>query len=187
MNPVSLNITLRDLIDQCDEGDVIAALDRKANSTDGPTTQERYSAVIDELWHLPPTKPGLPIFLDHHWDEDYVTYIDVALWNTAWTPAPPGGDPHCEAHSQVLGMGLTPWSELIDAAIYVSDLDVIHDLCPTLPDVLAEVLWELTFYGWSDADVQATREGIVKSMDEYRKDHDELPRHLADGDEREPA
>lgn len=185
MNPVSLNITLRGLLEECDPAAVLERLCRKhlAEHDNMP-----YAAAMAELLALPPTKPGLPILLSsYHDDDDDAPYIDVALWNTAWTPAPPGGDPHCEAHSQVLGMGLTSWVELIDAAIYASDLGAVLRLCPTLPDVLAEVLWELTFYGWSDVDVQATREDIVKSMDEYRKDHDELPRHLVDGDEREPA
>ena len=179
-----LNLTLRDLIDECDELDVIDALIAKDPATTGDG--EGYSRVIDELWHLPPTPPLYPILLSVYNESDHQKheeYIDVGLWNPGYVPPPEGLAPEyglrgtepsighynaeADIHQKHFGMGLTPWAELIDAAVYVSDVEAVGRLAPTLAHVLAEVLWEMTFYGYSDAAIKDIKDSIVADMDAY--------------------
>lgn len=162
LNPVSLDITLRGLLEDCETESVLRALHRAYNVGDSQSMGYEYLPVMVELLAIPPTAPKLPILLsvwynDGTGPQDDV--IDVGLWNTARVPD--------STESSTFAMGLTPWSELIDAAVYASDLDVVHRLCPTLPDILAAILWELTFYGFSDAAVSDTHAEIKQSMDEY--------------------
>jgi hypothetical protein len=217
---ISLNATLRDLLQQCDELDVIDALIAKDPKTTGDG--EGYRDVMATLLAIPPTPPVHPIRLSVYQENDDQThgeYVDVALLNQHYVPPPTDLQPEwgrrgqppsaghydAEAHvyQPVFGIGLTPWPEIIDSTLYADSADFadLSRLCPTLAHVLAEILWEITFYGYSDAKRQEVVDSLKAAMDEYDQakadgtltfeelpdDNDEPPRHLADGNERDPA
>jgi hypothetical protein len=182
MSYVSLNATLRDLLDQCDEFDVVEALIQKDPKTTG--TGEGYRDVMAELLALPPAAPRYPILLQvYQKSTPDAAYVDVGFWNPAYEPPPEGlvpeyglrggapsaghYDGEADKHQQHFGMGLSPWSEIIDATVYASDLEAVTRLCPTLAHVLAEILWEITFYGYSDEAITEVADGLKATMDEY--------------------
>lgn len=184
----SLEITLRGLLEECDNDAVLASLDRKlATGIMDDKHRALYRAALDELRAIPPTAPTHPILLSVWWNDGtgpQDDVIDVGLWNPGYVPPPEGLTPkyglrgkpapagrydaEADIHHQHFGMGLTPWSEVIDATIWIDHARVM-ELCPTLADVLAEVVWELTFYGLSSAAVSETRAEIVASVVEYKR------------------
>jgi hypothetical protein len=77
----------------------------------------------------------------------------------------PKGYYNCNAdkHSKTFACGFTPWSKLIDTPIIIESKK-------TLEECLAALLWELTFYGWSETRCDANVKEIKKHIDESVKE-----------------
>lgn len=138
-----------------------------AAESDRPTlvqTQSHYSPVIAELLGKKKTKPfKFPIHVAMEKDiVDKHKYVSVRLFNPKYVkPAkglkpwgctkgerPPKGhyNVNADKHNQYFAFGFTTWSDIIDTPVII-DNSVKH---LSIDALLAEILWELTFYGWSE-------------------------------------
>lgn len=151
------------------DGDV-ASLEKVANA---------YLRVIEELLSKPPTKDyGFPICVrnEQNYGED-ITYVSVVHLNPGFVEPPEGLKPwggdsgpvpdgyyDCNdtQYSKYLAFGFTPWSGIIDTQI-------INETELPLTAVVAEILWELTFYGWSEKQQQENVSKMLESVDEAVK------------------
>ena len=142
-----------------------------------------YIPVIDELYALPRTKPNkMPILVQWTTDdleEPPVKYVDVCLLNLKYKAPkeglrpwgchkgkkPPKGhyDVNAEKHNQYFAFGFSSWSEIIDTPI-------LDDTSLEPHEILAEILWELTFYGWTQKDVKKEMDKIEGSMEQAMKE-----------------
>lgn len=144
-------------------------------------TSLAYSRVIKELLDKRKAKPfkyKILVELNEDWF-DKQKYIDVSLLNPNYVePAsdlkPWGGGPgqkipkgyyNCNAvrHNRRFAFGATKWSELIDTPI-INNTDRSNE------QILGELLWELTFYGWTEKTVKKTWSVIDKRLKEAKED-----------------
>jgi len=91
-----------------------------------------YRRVCEELMDLPsPPKSNFKIYITEKEDSlEGEKYIDVCLYD--------------EENDELYGIDLTSWDELIDMEIYkATEMDN--------PTTLAHILWEITFYGFTNA------------------------------------
>lgn len=171
--------TLRQLIEQVSQSEteaLIAYLCKKdENSLSKPapaaTVRKAYTSVMREFLSMPKQRSGkMPIFLKIVKDSyDNTEYCDVCFLNPAYTPPPkrlkpwggraPEGHYNCNAnkYNQYFGFGYEKWSELIDTPIINKT---------NLSDVeqLAEILWEVTFHGWTAKSSEQAVKKITKSL-----------------------
>ena len=147
------------------------------------STTRAYVPVIDELLSIPPAKPyRMPIMVKwaiDDFEKQPIKYVDVSLLNTKYkAPAeglqpwgcrkgkkPPKGhyDVNAEKHNQYFAFGFSSWSDVIDTP-------VMDDTGLSEPEIVAEILWELTFYGWTQKDVEKEIDEIKDSMDQALKE-----------------
>lgn len=154
------------------------------------TTHNSYKHVIDELLALPPSPPyKFPIHISKSVmdvllepGEVAEEYIDVAMINPNFVEPPEELKPwgcregenapegfynvNDEKHNKYFGFGLSPWSHIIDTEIVI---EVPH-LAPF--ELLAEILWELTFYGWSETKQKEFGDMLVERMEEAKREID---------------
>jgi hypothetical protein len=123
--------------------------------------RDAYSRVIAELLSKPETKPyDMPWIIREQTDWfDGHKYPEVGFFNPNYVaPAeglkPWGGDGklpvpegcydcNADKHNQYFAAGFAKWSEVIDTPI-------INELGCSLDKLVAEMLWEITFYGWTE-------------------------------------
>lgn len=138
-----------------------------ACAEDRPTleqTEKSYSKVITELLSKPSTKPDkMPICVRMGIDFfDKTDFVDVCFknpkyvapkrglkpWGCRKGQKPPKGhyNVNSDKHNKYYAFGWTPWSKIIDTPI------VVEGKAKKLPvsAVLGEILWEMTFYGWTE-------------------------------------
>jgi hypothetical protein len=80
---------------------------------------------------------------------------------------PPKGHYNCNLskHNRVFAMGFVPWSKLIDTP-------VINKAGFSNEQLLAEILWEFTFYGWTEKRVEKRIDEIEGKIKEAIKEID---------------
>jgi hypothetical protein len=136
-----------------------------------------YKRVVKELLEKPKIKPySMPILIKSRKDlYSSNSYIDVCLLNTRYVKPPKGAQPwggkrgvkvpkgkyNCNAkkYNQYFSLAGVPWSKLIDTEIQ------IKSKC-TLEKALAHLLWELTFDGWTEKQVEKNSALIMKYIKE---------------------
>jgi hypothetical protein len=162
------DITLRQLIELVEANDwtnnVFKYLYEKDSSHVGSKatfekTKEGYSKVIAELKSKPSTRTfRFPILIRN--SKDFFSkekYIDVCFFNPRYVePAkglkpwggnkPPKGhyNINLDKHNKYFAFGYTTWSKVIDSKIIVEPKKLKEWGC------LAEILWELTFNGFTE-------------------------------------
>jgi hypothetical protein len=107
---------------------------------------------------------------------DNHTYIDVCFLNNRYVAPPkyakpwggknpPKGHYNCNLskYNKVFAMGFTAWSKLIDTPI-VNEAELSSE------ELAAEILWELTFYGWTEKRVNSHVEGIKTKISKAVKE-----------------
>lgn len=180
-------MTFRELIKSVDLSKTYQHINDKDNGFEGnkhvelATTVAAYSKVVKELLGKKKTKPfKYKIFVDEAEDWfDKHKYIDVSLLNPRYVePAaglkPWGGGPgqkipeghyNCNAvkHNKHFAFGSVKWSEIIDTP-------VINDTDRSNEQILGEILWELTFYGWTEKRVKKTWDVIGQRVKEAKED-----------------
>lgn len=181
-------MTLRQLLESVDLGKMFVLINKKdsknAAKCDRPSmeqTTSSYNAVVNELLGKPKArKYSMPILVKESEDWfDKHKYADVCFLNPKYV-APkkglkpwggtrgkkiPKGHYNCNdnKHNKTFAMGWTPWSKLIDTP-------VINEAGYTDEKVLAEILWELTFYGWTEKKVDVRVKEIEGKIKEAIKE-----------------
>jgi hypothetical protein len=110
-----------------------------------------YSGVITNLIEIPKSDPLNSIILtlvpvDEFNDEEYV---DVSI-------KPQNG--------KICAMDFLSWSEVIDAKIEVLGCSLDGG------QIIAEILWEMTFYGFSESEIGNERNFLLNSMKSIMKE-----------------
>lgn len=179
-------MTLRQLLSSVDLGQVFILINKKDGKNiakcDRPTlkqTMDMYWKVAKELMEKPFTrKYSMPILV--RWSEDWYDhhkYPDVCFLNPRYVAPPKGYKPwggtknmppkhyNCNAnkYNKTFAMGFTSWSKLIDTPI-------VNEGGFSNEQLLAEILWELTFYGWTEDKVNLKVKEIEGSLDQAMKE-----------------
>lgn len=134
--------------------------------------ERNYRPVIDILLALPKTKAySMPILV--HYSEDWFDkskYISVCLLNKkfvepkkgliAWSGAGRKKAPkgyynyNLVKHNQFFALSFMPWKVLIDTPI-------VNRTKLEMDEVVAEILWEFTYYGFSQKEQDNLKEKII--------------------------
>jgi len=141
-------------------------------------TTDSYIRVFNELIYKPKVKAYKMSWLVKESIDpfDKKKYIDVCFLNPDYIAPkkgllpwggknPPKGHYNCNdnKHSKEFAAGFTPWSKIIDTPI-------INKTKYSLERVVAEILWEITFYGFSEQKVKSTVSKLYKSLDKSIKE-----------------
>jgi hypothetical protein len=177
-------MTLRELLSSAHLQTVYFLINKKDGGMEpkklAPTMEQTttsYQRVITELLGKRKTKKySMPILvkLSEDWFDKH-KYPDVCFLNPTyvaprkglkpWGGKPPKGHYNCnlKKHSQTYAMGFTPWSKIIDTP-------VINEGGFSNEQLLAEILWELTFYGWTEAKSNAKTKALTKTFIKAKKE-----------------
>lgn len=150
-------MTLRELIRKCPYKKVFNELHKYYYYGNPNETIERadlgYFGVYKALEQIPPSESTeWEIHVLKKTDSEDGDYIDACYHNTK--------------ENETYAIDLTAWGELIDCE--VKKLADISDI-----ECVAHILWEITFYGFSEADIKLAKDEI-----------DELRRRIDSGEER---
>ena len=177
-------MTLRQLLKAVDLDKVFFLINKKdckdlARRPTMEQTTSSYRAVVYELLEKPKArKYHMPILVRESEDwYDKHKYADVCFLNPKYVAPPKGYKPwggnknmpakhyncNLNKHNKTFAMGFTPWSKLIDTPI-VNEAGYANE------SVLAEILWELTFYGWTENRVNLKVKEIEGSLDQAMKE-----------------
>jgi hypothetical protein len=162
-------MTLREALMSVDFDDVYQIINKKDNSNfaknNRPTLEQTigaYQPVVKELLHKPKTKAYSLSWLVEECQNpgEKIKYIGVCFLNPKYVaPAkglkpwggknPPKGHYNCNLnkHNRTFATGWTPWSKIIDTPIIITAPKCSRE------QAVAEILWEMTFYGWSEEKV----------------------------------
>jgi hypothetical protein len=143
---------------------------------DAPTlekTTAAYKRVVAELLSKPFTRAYHMHILVYEAEDvvDHSKYADVCLLNFRYVDPPVGFKPwggnknlppnhyNCNLvkYNRTFGLDGTPWSKIIDTPI-------VNEGGYSLEKTVAEILWELTFYGWTEKKSLARMEEIKKTL-----------------------
>ena len=162
------------IINEKDQG-YIAECDRPTLET----TRNAYSSVVKELLSKPTAPPyKMPWCIREQTDwYDGHKYTDVCFRNPSYvapdeklkpwggdgkTPIPEGRyDCNAEIHNEFFACGFTTWSEVIDT-------EIVNEIGCSLETAIAELLWELTFYGWTEEKQAEFVKEISDRLDEVK-------------------
>lgn len=180
-------MTLRELFNSVNLPKVYEHINTKDNSYEGKepvkieTTINSYSKVVKELTSNKKAKPyKYSILVDRIEDwYDKSLYFEVSLLNKRYVPPPVGLKPwgggrgksvpegyyNCNntKYNKKFAFGSVKWSEIIDTPI-INNTDLSND------QLLGEILWELTFYGWTEAKIKKTWDTIGKRVKEAKRE-----------------
>jgi len=144
-------------------------------------TVKSYSAVINELLGKPKVKAQkMPWVVREAVDFfDKKKYPDVCFLNKSYVAPKKGLKPwggkrgekvpkgyynaNLSKHSKYFAAGMTPWSKVIDTPI-------VNEAGYSLEKIVAEILWEMTFYGWTEKKVENKCNEISGRINEAMKD-----------------
>lgn len=91
-------------------------------------------------------------------------------WGCKKGQIPPKGyyNVNDNCYSKYFALGFTAWSKLIDTPVIIEKSVKLHPY-----EVLGEILWELTFYGWSEKqhekEIAKITNRLKQSMKEIKK------------------
>jgi hypothetical protein len=188
-------MTLRDYLQQTNHEEVYRQLREQHAKADLKDSTKGYVKVVTALLALPVSQPpdANPITIENY-KEGEETYYHVGLRNLTFVEPPKGLEPwgcqkgekapeghfnvNDDRYSPSFGIGLSPRNTLIDREMLIE--------APELKDnpvrALAELLWEITFYGFDDKEIEAVCTDLKKTVDgikdgsipTYELDLDEL-------------
>lgn len=151
---------------------------------DRPTMEKvvrNYSHVIDELLSkpiVPPYKYPIVVRMNTDWYDGH-EYLHSNFKNLSYEPPPenlkpfysdknhpqvPDGfyDANDEKYIDCYGFGMEKWSVIIDC-------DVLNESGKPIENAIGEILWELTFHGWTEKKAAANVEKIMECIEESIK------------------
>jgi len=145
---------------------------------------DAYSSVVTELLSKPKVNPYYMSWLVKKEKDffDKTPYIDVCFLNPKYVapkkglkpwgcekgekPPPGHYDCNCGKHNRTYAAGFVPWSKIIDTPVIIkNNISYIQ--------AVAELLWELTFYGWTEKKVNVNVKEIEVKLDKAKKEIDE--------------
>jgi hypothetical protein len=178
-------MTLREAIMAADLDKVFRHINKKdsrnAAQCDRPSmeqTIETYTAVTKELLGKPRIKSyHMPINVAEVKDLiDRKKYIDVCFLNPKYVKPPKGAKPwggknppeghynlNLSKYNKWFSIGWIPWSKIIDTPI-------VNETKYPVEVVVAEILWELTFYGWTEEKVQRQGDKLEEAFKKATKE-----------------
>lgn len=181
-------MTLRELLTKVNLEEVYRLINKKDNSyiaeCDRPSmeiTVKSYSAVVKELLSKPSVPEyEMPMVLQKTKDPfNKSEYVEALFLNLKYEAPTKGLKPwfgdgikkspkgHYDAndnkHNYRFAMGFMPWSKIIDTT-------VINKTEYSLEIITAELLWELTFYGWSEKKSTTSIKELEKRFKEVNKE-----------------
>ena len=145
-------------------------------------TKKTYEKVILELLSKPRTRKYSMSWLVEETTDSFIQetekkYIDVCFLNPRYVAPdkdlkpwggknPPPGHYNCNLnkYNRTFAAGWTRWSKIIDTPIII---DVPN--C-SIEKAVAEIIWEMTFYGWTEETVKVEVESLVSKIEEARKE-----------------
>lgn len=156
-------------------------MEPKKNAPTLEQTGHAYKLVIAELLSKPRTSRysmSILVKLSEDWFDKH-KYPDVCFLNPDYVAPrkglkpwggknPPKGHYNCnlKKHSQTYAMGFTSWSKIIDTPV-INEGGFSND------QLVAEILWELTFYGWTEKKSNAKVKALTKTLVKAKKEVDE--------------
>lgn len=183
-------MTLRELLKTSDMEDVISYINSKYDDyiceTDRQSLEQTdisYSAVIIELLSLPSRKPykySIVIKIESdpidgkrypsvlHLNHKYVKPVEGLLpyFPSKGKRVPKGYfNANSDKYNQYFAFGYVDWAKIIDTSI------VIEESAKELPmyAVLGEILWELTFNGWTREQNNYNNKNLIERLDNIMK------------------
>ena len=139
-------MTLRDLLKVCRYKDIFNVLHKEYYKDVYPKDKIQeadygYRKVFEELLMLPDKlNEEYQIYICKKTDDlDGEEFIDVSFY--------------CHEDEEVYAMDLTPWADLIDAEIKI-DIELNN------AEISAHILWEVTFYGFTQDHVILEKERL---------------------------
>ena len=182
-------MTLRNALLSAELDKVYLLINERDNDSSMPTrekipltyTESAYSKVVAELLGKRRVKKyHMNWFIEEIPDIfDGIKYAHVCFLNTKYVAPKTGLKPwggstgkkmprgyyNCNAnkHNKHFGCGFTPWSKLIDTPI-------INAAGFSMERVVAEILWELTFYGWTESKMKRKVKEICGRIEESRSE-----------------
>jgi len=142
--------TLRDLLIQCDYKFVFNSIYKKFYQSEKYTNSQiveydlRYSKVVKELLSLPKNpKENLKIYLASVGLGNID--IDVCLFD--------------EVEDELFSFDFVSWKDIID-------IEIFNTVKMTQADTLAYILWEITFWGFSEKEIQKQSKKIQDESNE---------------------
>lgn len=181
-------MTLREALGTANLDEVYNFINKKDHKAAGglapvllKSTINSYSRVVKELLSKPRVKAyEMPWLIKESVDPfDGQKYADVCFLNTKYVAPKPGLKPwggcvgkkvpkgyydcNADKHNRTFASGFVPWSKLIDTPI-------INEARFSLEKLLAEILWELTFYGWTEEKAKESTNEIKKSLLQAKKE-----------------
>lgn len=155
-------------------------MEPKKNAPTLEQTTEAYTRVVKELLSKPRVrKYSMSILVQESVDWfDKHKYADVCLLNHRYVAPPKGAKPwggnkfpkkgkyyncNLSKHNRTFAFGWTPWSKIIDTPI-------VNEAGYELSKQVAEILWEMTFYGWTEQTANARGDEIKGKIKEAMKE-----------------
>jgi len=181
-------MTLRDLLKivhlsgKCGVYEYLYKKDKSyIKKSERPTLEQvalSYSRVINELLTLKYNTPDKMSLYLHKVKSDEV-FIEVCLLNHNYEPPekglkPWGGDPvpaghynyNLDKHNKFFSIGPADWNKYIDTPV----INKVKNL--SLEGQVAEILWELTFWGFTNKQVKQKGKNLEKTLKESIKQID---------------
>lgn len=174
-------LTLRKMLQVVDLDNVYKLIHEKnvgSNiKSDLNKTIKTYSKVVKELLGKPKSRTfKYPICVFSIIEDNDVECYDVCLLNENYVKPPIGARPwggknppegfyniNLEKYNRYFAFGYTKWSRLIDARI-VNEANLESD------KLIAEILWELTFNGFTEEDNEQFMKDLKSSINKAKKE-----------------
>ena len=151
-------MTLRDLLKECNRNKVMNILQKEYYPKESDHFNEIYTCY-DSVWEtlmfkeLNPNKE-YEIYIRKLEMEDESRHTDVCLY--------------CPEDEMTYAIDLTSWEDLIDYKIKTK-----HDKIDT-HEALAHILWEITFYGFSEYKITQEKVKLEKQIERLESGEEEL-------------
>ena len=138
-------------------GNIIHSNYYTKESNDAQAVCNRYTQVMQELMELDKHVDDVEIVIRETdsltvlTDDDEKTTLYMVLRDST---------------TDLYAADLTPWRELID-------LNIINETDKSMHEVIACILWEITFWGWTDQEVANERNKLKKTIEDIEsgKEH----------------
>lgn len=181
-------MTLREALLSCNLNAVYRLINKKDRQyvakCDRHTLKEtiaQYEPVVLELLTKPITKAYSLSWMVQESIDRYnnTPYADVCFFNPKYVAPPEGAKPwggsrgkkipaghyncNLSKYNRTFAAGFVPWSKIIDTPI-------INEAGYPLERLVAEILWEITFYGWTEEKVMTKVDNIMEQVKDAKKE-----------------
>jgi hypothetical protein len=144
--------------------------------------RKNYSPVVKELLDKPKVKSyPMPLAVARAVDilDPQIKYVEVYLLNPKYQEPQAGLQPYGGRKNSKIPDGYyninlskynkkyslmgTPWSKIIDTEVKIQDNDISSE------EAVANILWELTFDGWTEKQVKKSTDKLKKHLEKRLK------------------